>query len=171
LVCAEENALLGEMSRRGVKMFYDPSLVAYHERRPTLRGFAQQMHKYGFGRGQLGVREPATVRPSYLAPAALLAHVVTLPLAVLAVGPVAMVPLAAYGAAVVAAAARIALTLRRPFDAALAGLLVVVLHVAYGLGVIRGTVARRRPVEHPVVLRWHDDRGAEGVVTAASIDL
>lgn len=170
LVCAEENALLSEMSQRRVRMYYDPGLVAYHERRPTLRGFAQQMHKYGYGRGQLLVREPVTLRPAYLAPSALVVYLFASPLLTVALGPLALVPLALYVAAVLAAAVWIGRTLHRPLDSALAALLIVVLHMAYGIGVVRGALARRRPVARPVVLHWHDDRGAEGVVTAAASD-
>jgi GT2 family glycosyltransferase len=170
LVCAEENALLAEMSAGGVRMYYDPDLVAYHERRPTLRGFAQQMHKYGFGRGQLLVREPVTLRPAYLAPSALLAAFVVLPLLALRVGTWALAPLGAYAVAVAAASAWIARTVRRPADAFLAAALIVVLHVSYGIGVARGVLARRHPVAAPVVLHWHDDQGHEGVVTAAAVE-
>jgi GT2 family glycosyltransferase len=171
LVCAEENALLAEMSRRGVKMFYDPELVAYHERRPTLRGFAQQMHKYGFGRGQLAVREPRTLRPAFVTPALFLLYLVVLPfLVAFGPGPAAALPLAAYVLAVGAAAAWIARTLRRVAAIPRAALLLVVLHVSYGIGVVRGATSRRTPPAHPVVLRWHDDRGAEGIVTAAAAD-
>jgi hypothetical protein len=168
LVCAEENQLLAEMSRRGVTMYYDPELVAYHERRPTLRGFAQQMHKYGYGRGQLTVREPSTLRAAYLAPTALLAYLLAAPAIALAAGPVAAAPLAAYVAAAAAAGAWVGRTLRRPADAALATVLVVVLHVSYGVGLVRGALARRRAVARPVVVAWHDDRGRHGEVVAAS---
>lgn len=170
LVCAEENALLAEMSRQQVRMYYDPMLVAYHERRPTLGGFARQMHKYGYGRGQVLVREPVTLRPAFLAPSALVLALVVLPLVALAAGPWALAPLALYGLAVGAAALWIAKTLRRPADALPAALLLVVLHVAYGLGVGRGALARRRAVDAPVVLHWHDDRGRHGVVTAAATE-
>jgi GT2 family glycosyltransferase len=168
LVCAEENALLAEMSARGVRMYYDPELVAYHERRPTLGGFARQMHKYGFGRGQLAVRKPRTLRPAYLAPSTLLLYLLALPAALAVVGPGALAPSAAYLVLVAAAAAWIARTLGRPGDAPMAALLTVVLHASYGLGVWRGAVARRRAVARPVVLHWHDDAGREGVVTAAA---
>jgi GT2 family glycosyltransferase len=170
LVCAEENALLSEMSRRGVRMYYDPALVVYHERRPTLRGFAQQMHKYGYGRGQVLVRDPVTLRPAFLAPSVLLLYAVLLPALAVAIGPLAFAPLAAYVLAVVAEAVRIGATLRRPLDALPAAMLVVVLHASYGLGVVRGIIARRRPVEAPVVLHWHDDRGRHGVVTASAAE-
>ena len=167
LVCAEENALLAEMSGRGVRMYYDPALVAYHERRPTVGGFARQMHKYGYGRGQVLTRDRRTWRPAYLVPSALLAYVVLAPVLAVLLGPLLLAPLAAYLAAVGAAAVWIGLTLRRPTAVPMAALLVVLLHVSYGLGVLRGLGARRRPVEAPVVLHWHDDAGASGVVTAA----
>ena len=158
LVCAEENALLAEMSGRGVRMFYDPALVAYHERRPTVGGFVRQMHKYGYGRGQLLVRERRTFRPAFLAPTALLAYLVAATPLTLALGPAALLPLLGYGGAVGAEAARIAATLRRPLDAPMAAVLTVLLHVGYGVGVVRGVVARRREVEAPIVLHWHEAR-------------
>jgi hypothetical protein len=99
-------------------------------------------------------------------PSALVAYLLAAgPLAVLA-GAAVLVPLALYGLAVTAAAVWIAATLRRVTALASAVLLLVVLHVAYGIGVARGATGRRRPVERPVVLHWHDDRGGEGVVTA-----
>ncbi|CAN5720883.1 hypothetical protein BH24ACT3_BH24ACT3_09100 [soil metagenome] len=70
LVCAEENAVLSEMSSTGVRMHYDPARVAYHERRATWGGFARQMHKYGRGRGQLTRLAPTSLRPFHLAPSA-----------------------------------------------------------------------------------------------------
>jgi hypothetical protein len=114
------------------------------------------------------VRDPVTLRPAFLAPSAMLLYVVALPLLLLAAGPWALLPLALYAVAVAADAAWIATTLRRPLGAVAAAGLVVVLHASYGLGVLRGVTARRRPVEAPVVLHWHDDRGREGTVTASA---
>ncbi len=154
LVCAEENAVLSEMSRNGVAMIYDPELVAYHQRRPTLGGFARQMYKYGRGRGQLSVLDPRTIRPAYLAPTLLLAHLLSLPALIWWLGPIPLVPLAVYAAAVGAGAAWIAKTLRRPGDVFLAGFLIVVLHVMYGLGVVRGLFERNRSEPEPDLLEW-----------------
>ncbi len=154
LVCAEENAVLAELAHRGVRMHYDPTLVAYHERRATLRGFAQQMHKYGRGRGQLLVRRPGTLRPSYLAPTALLAYLAATPLLWALVGRPAMAPAVAYLGAVGACAAWIARTLHRGRDVVLAAWLIVVLHACYGSGVVRGALARRRSVAQPEAQEW-----------------
>jgi cellulose synthase/poly-beta-1,6-N-acetylglucosamine synthase-like glycosyltransferase len=154
LLCAEENAVLAELARDGVRMHYDPDLVAYHERRATLPGFARQMHKYGRGRGQLLVRQPDTFRPSYLAPTALLAYLVAIPLLWSLLGAAAMLPLLAYAGAVGLCAAWIARTLRRPTDLPLAAGLILVLHACYGSGVVRGALQRRRPVAAPEALGW-----------------
>ena len=154
LLCAEENEMLAELAHRGARMHYDPSLVAYHERRATFAGFARQMHKYGRGRGQVLVRRPGTFRPAYLAPSALLVHLALVPLLLTAVGPVAVAPIVAYGGAVAACAAWIARTLRRPADIALAAGLILTLHACYGAGVLRGAAAPRGGVEQPVARQW-----------------
>lgn len=143
LVCAEENAMLTELARNHVVMFYDPDLVAYHERRPTLWGFLAQMHKYGRGRGQVTLLQPSSLRPAYVAPSGLVAYLLAaLPLTSW-VGPVALAPLAVYAVAVLASAAAIGRTLRRPSAVPLAASLTVLLHVWYGVGVVRGLLPSR----------------------------
>ncbi len=154
LVCAEENAVLAEMARQGATMYYSPDLAVYHERRDSLRGFAQQMYKYGRGRGQLLARRQRTLRPAFLVPSLLVAYLAALPLLWLAVGPVAAVPGALWLAGVAAAAAWIARTLRRPAAAPLAATLLVVLHLCYGSGVVRGVVGSRKEVDPPRPVAW-----------------
>lgn len=170
LVCAEENALLSVMSRSGVAMYYDPELVVYHERRPTLAGFIQQMHKYGRGRGQLLVRRPFTLRPAFLAPTALLAYAGVSPVLVALVGPWALAPLAAYLAAVTASAVWIGRTLRRWREVPLAALLLVALHGAYGSGVVRG-LRERRPAEEPLTTATPAEEVPQPRRTAAAAPL
>ncbi len=160
LVCAEENALLSEMSRRGIAMHYDPELAVFHERRDTFSGFGRQMYKYGRGRGQLMVRTPATASPAYLVPSALLAYGALLPIAVALtrgrMRAAALAPLAAYAAVVGTGAVAIAATLRKPTTLPLAAALITELHVCYGAGVLRGLTERRRPRAEPVVSAWID---------------
>ena len=138
LVCAEENELLEGLRREGVRMGYEPALLSYHERRPSWRSFASQMHRYGHGRGQLLARHPGTARLSHLAPAALVVYcALLLPMALLA-GPLVLAPLLLYAAAVAATAARVGWTLRRAPAVSLAALLIVTVHLWYGAGVLRG---------------------------------
>ena len=162
LICAEENALLTELSRQGVRMHYDPHLLAYHSRRPTARGFASQMYKYGTGRGQLVRRAPTTLRPAHLAPMAILLYLIAAPFLWL-VEPLLLVPGVVYVAAVLAAAAKVARGFHSVKVAPLAAWLTVVVHVCYGAGVLRGLVLnrwlrrRRPPAATPRWLRPEPD--------------
>lgn len=144
LVCAEENEVLDRLARDGHRMLYDPELVAYHERRPTYSGFAQQMRKYGRGRGQLIVRRPSSLRPAFLAPSALVLYLCALPISTRAIGAVAAVPLGLYAGAVILEGLKVVTTLRRARHLPLAMLLIATLHLSYGVGLLRGLVGRAR---------------------------
>ena len=164
LVCAEENAVLAELTRQGAAMYYDPELAVYHERRSTLRGFAEQMHKYGRGRGQLLAGRQRTFRPAFVAPSVLLAYLTALPVLLATLGPLTAVPALAWLVAVGGAAAWIARTVRRPWDVGLAAILLVVLHVCYGSGVLRGVVSGRGPVPSPEPVAWTGAEPEPGTV-------
>jgi glycosyltransferase involved in cell wall biosynthesis len=154
LVCAEENAMLVELQRRDVAMRYDTTLRAFHQRRPTLRGFAQQMRKYGRGRGQLLARDGRAFHLAYLVPSVFLLYLVALPLLLL-LSLLAAVPAAVYVLAVLAASIKIATSLHRLGTAPLAALLTVVVHASYGVGVPEGLVRRFRtqPAQSPSWVR------------------
>jgi hypothetical protein len=152
LVGAEENGLLDEIARRGLVMHYDPLMIVYHERRASLRGFAQQMMKYGRGRGQLIARAPRTLRGAHLVPSALVLYVLLLPVLVV-LNRGAVLPLLVYLVAVGAGALRVSTGLRHLSQAALAAALIVVLHVCYGVGVLWGLLGRRRRRPQP---EWTD---------------
>ena len=145
LVCAEENAAMAEMHDRGLLMRYDPELVAYHERRGTYGSFCRQMFKYGKGRGQVLSDGAGPGALAHVAPSLLLAYVAASPALALALGIAWLGPLAVYAALVAAGAAKVALTLRRPGAAPLAGALIVSLHACYGAGVPAGLLRGRRP--------------------------
>jgi hypothetical protein len=156
LTGGEENAILDELSRRGLRMHYDPTFVAFHERRPDLAGYARQMFKYGDGRGQLTRRKPASLRAAYAAPALLIAGLcVTVPLAIR--WPVALLPLAVYLAAVVAEGAKIGRSLRSVRGGLVASGLIPVQHALYGLGFVAGLIRRpRRPHRSSAPAGWAD---------------
>jgi hypothetical protein len=142
---AEENAVLEAMSRQGLVMHYDPEFMAFHERRPTLAGYARQMFKYGDGRGQLTRRRPGSFRMAYAIPAATIAVLgMSVPFAFRT--PWALLPLAMYVAAVAAEALKIAWSFRSMPAGALGGGLIVVQHAMYGVGFLVGLAHRpRRP--------------------------
>lgn len=143
LRCAEENAVLDQLRRNGVAMYYDPDLVAYHERRPRWRSFAGQMRTYGYGRGQLIRRKPRTARPALFAPSLVLAYCVLAgPLSLLSL--LALVPLGVYALVVAAGAVKVGYSLRRPASAFLAAALILTVHACYGTGVLLGLAANPR---------------------------
>lgn len=155
LICAEENAVLAELAANGVVMYYDPELVAYHERRPTLRGFLAQMHKYGRGRGHVTAMRPRELRPAFVAPSALLAYLVLLPLLALGLGPIAGLPVLGYLGAVGANGVWIGRTLRQVRTVPVAVALTVLLHLWYGTGVVRGVLFHASRSAVPA-LEWRE---------------
>jgi succinoglycan biosynthesis protein ExoA len=156
LTGGEENGLLSQLAKSGVAMRYEPRLVVYHDRRPDLRSFTKQMHKYGFGRGQVLVRRVRSARSLYLLPVSLVVYLVLLPvLAWLSLW--ALVPLGVYFAWITGGALKVALGYPRARTTAFAMsfLLLPVIHIAYGTGVLRGLV--RRPPAPLSQFRWLDD--------------
>jgi glycosyltransferase involved in cell wall biosynthesis len=67
---AEENWVMQTLTLREHQMVHVPTLKAWHERRADWRGFAQQIFKYGYGRGQNIARRPRSLRAAYLVPIA-----------------------------------------------------------------------------------------------------
>jgi len=157
IICAEENALLAALQHEGALMYYTPELIVFHARRASAASFASQMHKYGRGRGELLRRSPSTIRAAYLAPSALLLYLLALPLLVAEGQAMWLLGAVLYGGFVAAGTGRICWTLRDAGGAALAGGLIVLLHLSYGAGVIRGALARRRTPTRNAV-RWEDGR-------------
>lgn len=154
LVGAEENAVLSQMHEKGLLMHYDPELAAFHERRSSFRSFGEQMIKYGLGRGQLTRRNLRTLRIAYAVPSLFLLYCLAAA-ALAAFEPLVLVPLALYAGAVGATALRITWGLRdKPpgsFSTLVtAGLLILTVHVGYGVGFLQGLVTRFRQAAHGV---------------------
>jgi glycosyltransferase involved in cell wall biosynthesis len=145
LTGGEENGLLSQLARSGVSMRYEPSLAVFHDRRPDLRSFTKQMHKYGFGRGQVLGRNVRNTRVPYLLPVGLIAYLVLLPLLAW-LSWWAFVPLGVYLAWIAGGALRVAAGYRhsRLKSFAVSFVLLPVVHVAYGFGVLRGLMSRPR---------------------------
>lgn len=131
LVSAEENLLLERIEAAGGRFLYDPALFVWHRRRRDLRGFLSQTFKSGAGRGQAALLLPRCLKPAHLAPAALAAYLLLLPLA--AGLPGGLLPAAAYAAALAAEAA-LAARDEGPLAGALVAALIPLHHLAYAAG-------------------------------------
>jgi hypothetical protein len=151
LVCAEENAVLGELATQLAKMHYDPELFVYHERRDSYVGFTRQMHKYGRGRGQVLRRRFRSCRPVHLTAAIVPLWLLSLPIVSVVVSPWYLLSAGIYFLGALAAGLAIALKMRtmplrrRAMTCPLGAALTMTLHLAYGTGILRGFL--RRPAD------------------------
>ncbi len=75
LLCCEENWLIRQISKRGFHIVYDPGLIVWHDRRPTLKLLGSQVFKYGYGRGQLIKRGPEQINLIHAIPVACLIYI------------------------------------------------------------------------------------------------
>jgi len=131
----EENVLMGHADRLGFRLRYEPTVWVHHRRRGRLREFVSQIYRYGHGRGLALRHAPRTFHPAYLVPVGFTGYLLTLPVLALA-GPLAAVPLAAYGAAVGAESLRIAIRRRAPHWLPALPPLFLVTHITYAAGLV-----------------------------------
>lgn len=142
LYTGEECAVLNQLRRQGLGMWYDPRLAVFHERRPSLATFARQVFGYGRGRGRVVRRSVENFRPSFLAPIAFLVYLAMLPL-LTTVTTLAPAPLGIYALLVAAQAVQIQWSLdQMRWVAPEAMFLIVCVHVCYGVGSIAGVFMR-----------------------------
>jgi hypothetical protein len=152
----EECAILNQLRRNNHRMWYDPRLAVFHERRPTLRTFTRQVFGYGRGRARIVRRGLDKVRVSFLLPLLLLLYLaLVLPLLAL-LSLVALAPLALYGTIVLAQAVKIGFSIPSIWWAApAAALLIVIVHIWYAIGSIAGVLGRSRVLDAGPA-RWAD---------------
>jgi len=101
LISNEENVLLAELAFEHKVMLHDPELIVYHSRRSNLRGFFNQVFRYGGGRWQNTEELPSSLSPFFLIPLLFLLYLLSIPLLYLLSiamvrNPLYLVPLLAY---------------------------------------------------------------------------
>lgn len=136
LVCAEENNLLAQLSKTGLRFVAHPDLKVYHERRPNYRGFAEQVFKYGRGRGQL--MPSGRIKLFHLVP--LLSVILFLLLAFANIPAVLLLSLTTvYGLLLISAAAASVVSEKLSlFDLPEIVFLILTIHVGYAFGLSCG---------------------------------
>ncbi len=147
-MAAEDAELNMRITRAGGRILLDPSIESRYVPRSTVRSLAMQYHNYGLGKASTlrKHRSLPTWRP--IVPAAFVAALVAAPVFwVLGIGrPLVLAMLAVYGVTVLGAAiaqARTRLTLVPGVVTA-----IVVMHVSYGVGFIRGVLERSTTKTH-----------------------
>jgi succinoglycan biosynthesis protein ExoA len=93
MISNEENVLLAELAFEHKVMLHDPELIVYHSRRPNLRGFFNQVFRYGRGRWQNTEALPSSLSPFFLIPVLFLLYLLSIPIVR---SPLYLVPLLAY---------------------------------------------------------------------------
>ena len=134
--------MLSDLRRRGHRMILHPDLTVAHQRRATLAGFARQLHKYGYGRGELlPASRPVPAVAALATGAGTVAVLATAARRPRAAGTAVAAAVATAGGVVGAAGWRASPDRsHRPSDLAQA----VIVPVAYGLGVLHGALRRPR---------------------------
>jgi O-antigen/teichoic acid export membrane protein/GT2 family glycosyltransferase len=164
LRCAEENDLLIRMAQDGVRMDYSPQLAVYHQRRGSFPGYARQMFKYGFGRGQLLTRAFYAKQTTYLLPIlALLLLVVGL----LRVPYVALAAVALYGLVIAVTGLRIGGIRHGP----LATGLIAATHIGYTSGLVAGLGHEAQRLQGKVLEASRGRFGRDAALTFAAFGL
>ena len=164
LRCAEENELLIRLERDGVRMAYSPALAVYHQRRSSFSAYAQQICKYGFGRGQLLTRAFYAKQTTYALPVLLLALLAT----GLVLAPwAALAALGLYGLVLAVAGLRIGGVRQGPLAAGLIG----ATHGGYTLGLVAGLGHEAQRLQRRVLDANRGRFGRDAALTFAAFGL
>ncbi len=128
----------------GMAIYYDPLTVVTHHRRPLYLPHLRQVGRYGLHRGYFARHIPQTSRrPSYFLPTALLAGLVSAPLAAWLWTPLR--PWLGAGIGFYLAATLLASLSRRLRHIPLIWLGIVATHAVYGFRFAQGFMRRRMP--------------------------
>lgn len=150
----EENALMDELQERGGKLIYDPQFTVYRRPRASLKAFAKMLMTYGRGRAEQFRLHPTAGSALNFVPPLFVVYLALLPflLARTPLGKLWLVPLAAYGAAVLAEATRLLAASRQIRHSLAATPLIALTHILYGLGFWRGLFTTlKAPEQRPAV--------------------
>ena len=139
----EENALMDELQKRG-KLIYDPELFVFRRPRRTMKAFVKMLLNYGRGRAEQVRLHPTLGSAPNFAPPLFCLYLLSLPLLCWWLGWAGLIPLAFYGAALLGQAAVLA-TQGGALKSLCAIPLMVLTHIVYGIGFVRGLFTRLKP--------------------------
>lgn len=139
----EDTYLCEKLSAIGHKVHYQPSLMVWHHRRPTVRGHLKQVGGYGLHRGYFAMRGVANSRRLvYFAPSALLITLAFSLVAALTLTPLPLLgALSLYGAIVLLGAVQASTRSRWRLLPGIV-LYVPLTHIVYGWQFVRGALHR-----------------------------
>jgi glycosyltransferase involved in cell wall biosynthesis len=136
-VVNEDGELAARVRAEGGRIVTVAAMGALYVPRDSLRGLARQYWRYGQYRCKTAARHPESMRRSHLLPPAIVATVAASVAAPRPLRGLARGGLGAYGVALVAEAARLAVRERRP-DAVFVPAALATMHLAWGAGYLVG---------------------------------
>ncbi len=144
----EENELLNRLYAMGYVLVYNPRAVVRRPHRTSLGEFVRQMFSYGRGRMHHFRLHPHFINPLYLMPVALLAYLVSLPVAFamdLSTDALRwyLVPAGVYAFASALSTGRIVVDEEDWRPAFVVPLLFLLVHLSYALGMFSGILHRQ----------------------------
>ncbi len=144
LVCNEENWLLQEMQENGNKIYYDPKFFVFHERRKSIFSFFKQVLKYGIGRGQNTRGRPKSMRWPHCFPSlCLVLGFISIFSAISSGNIYWLFPFFLYIPTSVCAGLFASGRMKETLSIGVFSMVIFpVIHIAYGLGFIRGFLKR-----------------------------
>ena len=142
----QDSEMAGRFLARGERLICLPDMAANYTPRSSLRSLWRQYLQYGEYRAKTAARHPSTMRRSNLLPPAI---VLTAAVAFVPGGRLSRLArggLCVYAAALVAAGVTVAGEAEQPLDAGLVPVVLGIMHVAYGVGILRGALRHDPPL-------------------------
>jgi succinoglycan biosynthesis protein ExoA len=136
----EENALMDDLQNAGGKLIYDPELIVHRRPRSTLKIFIKMLMTYGRGRAEQVRLHPTLHSVPNLVPALFLLYLLATPF----LPRVLLFPLPLYVLAVLIQALILLPPRKWLWSVHLMGLILMT-HVFYGFGFLRGCFTKPRP--------------------------
>ncbi len=147
---AEDAKACYEIENLGLQNLYVPDAIVYHHRRQAYKGHLRQAHRYGFDKALLVKELPSPYAVFNFLPLVFLVGVVALMAAGLATGTTALICIGGSALSLYLLAALVSAAVECPKLAPLIALGIVLTHVAYAWGFLKGLTRSKekpRPVD------------------------
>ena len=131
----EDPEFFARAKKNGIKIAYSPEIYIYHRRRSTYKLFFKQIFNYGISRIKKEKTSRTKTKPVFLVPSIFVIYLIILPFLSF-LSPFFIIPLIIY--IVLAIAFSIPSILKNPLGIFIMPILFFTMHIAYGLGVIKG---------------------------------
>ena len=142
----QDSEMAGRFLAAGDRLICLPAMAANYTPRSSFRSLWRQYLQYGEYRAKTAAAHPGTMRRSHLLPPGLVLTGVAAIVPGGRLSRLARAGLCVYAAALVAAGIRVAGDAEQPSEAGLVPVVLAIMHVAYGVGTMRGAVRHDPPL-------------------------